>query len=239
MAKTLLYKADSRGISSSGWMYTKHTFCFADYYNTERIHFGALRVLNDMTIAPGKGLTDHSHSDIEVILLIMKGDSIHKDSLGNNIELTEGSVQVISSGSGYSHDEINKNADKSLQFLQFWIFPYKKNLTPNYSHKQFVIKEGKNKLQLLVSPNKKDNVTWIQQNSWLYITNLDAGKKVKYTLNLKENGVYILAAKGKIIVDGTELDAEDGIGIWETEEIEIKAQKDSQIIVIEVPMKAY
>ncbi|NDV46353.1 pirin family protein [Paludibacter sp. 221] len=239
MTKTVLHKADSRGVSSNGWIYAKHTFCFADYYNTERIHFGALRVINDLTIAPGKGLDFHSNSDIEIILLTIKGDVIHRDDLGNEVELQEGSVQVLTTGSGYSHEEINKNKDQSVKLLQIWIFPFQKNLQPAYSWKQFEIEEGRNQLQLLVSPDKEDNVTLIQQNTRLYITNLDRRKSLTYELNDKNNGVYVLVTKGKVEVEGYILEDEDGLGVWETGAVSIKAKSASQVIVIEVPMDAY
>lgn len=239
MSRVVLHRSNSRGISSNGWIYTKHSFCFADYYDRDRINFGVLRAINDMVIAPGHGLTKHPHSDIEIVMLTMKGSIFHSDSLGNKLELKVGSVQTITSGRGYSHEEINKSDTESMKFLHIWIFPSKKGLQPNYSYKQFDIAEGSNKFQLLASPHPEDGVTLIQQNAWVYITNLEGDQKVEYSLKVKGYGVYIFVVKGMIETEGYNLKDEDGIGIWDTERIAIKAEKDSQIILIEVPLNAF
>ncbi len=239
MSKFILHKAHSRGISSNGWIYTKHSFCFADYYDPDRIHFGVLRSVNDVTIAPGRGLEKHAHSDMEMVMLTMKGDVIHSDSLGNKVELSQGSVQTITSGSGYLHEELNKNNDESLKFIHIWIFPYKKNLKPHYSYKQFKLGSSKNELLLLASPHAEDNVTLIQQDAWVHICNLNADHSVQYELKKKGNGIYIINTLGECLIEDQLIETEDGIGIWDTEKVNIKALKDSQIIVVEVPLKAY
>ena len=169
MAKVSLYKASAGGISNNGWMYTKHTFCFADYYDVDRIHFGALRVINDITIAPGKGLTDHPHTDMELVLLGMRGELVHRDSLGNETVLHEGSVQAISAGTYYTHAETNKSLEESVRILQFWIFPRARGLQSRYSHRQYAFPQGAGWLLPLISPDEADDTISIQQDAWLYL----------------------------------------------------------------------
>lgn len=239
MSKTVIHRAGTHGVSSNGRVYTEHVFSFADYFDVERINFGMLRAANDMSIAPGEGLENHPHSDMEIIMVIMKGDLLHTDSLGNKVEVHRGYVQTITSGTGYSHEEINLNKNESIRFFHFWVFPYKKGLKPNYSYKQFDTAKEKNELLLLVSPNKDDDVTLIQQNAWTYISKLDTGKSLDYELKSKENGVYIIIVSGNIEIEKQSLKSDDGIGIWETDKIEMKAIDETQIIMIEVPMNAY
>lgn len=239
MTEISLHKAKTRGTSYNGWMYAKHTFCFADYYDPDRIRFGALRVINDTIIAPGKGMSEHPHSDIELILLTLNGPLFHKDSLGNEIELHGGSIQAISAGSGYSHAEINKNPNQSMHMLQFWIFPRQKKLHPSHKYKPFSFDKQSDELIALISPNETNGTISIQQDTWLYICQLNQEKNVTYTLNDKTNGVYILVLEGAIETENQQLESKDGIGIWNTESIHIKAKQTTQIVLIEVPMSIY
>ena len=156
-------------------MYTKHTFCFADYYDVDRIHFGALRVINDITIAPGKGLTDHPHTDMELVLLGMRGELVHRDSLGTKTVLHEGSVQAISAGTYYTHAETNKSLEESVRILQFWIFPRARGLQSRYSHRQYAFPQGADWLLPLISPDEADGTIAIQQDAWLYLLGMSEG----------------------------------------------------------------
>src|SRR5512133_1782311 len=132
MANTILHKADSRGYANHGWLLSRHTFSFANYYNPERNQFGALRVLNDDTVAAGKGFGTHPHDNMEIISIPLEGDLEHKDSMGNVAIIKEGDVQVMSAGTGIYHSEYNKNKDKRVKFLQIWVFPNQKNVKPRY-----------------------------------------------------------------------------------------------------------
>lgn len=236
MAKVSLYKASAGGISNNGWMYTKHTFCFADYYDVDRIHFGALRVINDITIAPGKGLTDHPHTDMELVLLGMRGELVHRDSLGNETVLHEGSVQAISAGTYYTHAETNKSLEESVRILQFWIFPRARGLQSRYSHRQYAFPQGADWLLPLISPDEADGTIAIQQDAWLYLLGMSEGNGMAYALRNPDHGVYLHVLQGEIETEGQRLETEDGIGIWDTTAIHLKAVRTAQVILVEVPM---
>ena len=127
---TLFHSADSRGSADHGWLKAKHSFSFGGWFNTDRIQFGALRVLNDDVIQGGKGFGAHPHNNMEIITIPLHGDLEHKDSIGNSEVIREGEIQVMSAGTGVSHSEYNKDPDREISLLQLWIFPNKKNVTP-------------------------------------------------------------------------------------------------------------
>ena len=129
---TILHKADTRGNANHGWLHSRHTFSFANYYNPERMNFGALRVLNDDKVAASMGFGTHGHDNMEIISIPLEGDLEHKDSMGNKGIITEGEIQVMSAGSGITHSEYNKNSNREVKFLQIWIVPNKRNVTPRY-----------------------------------------------------------------------------------------------------------
>ena len=136
---TVLHKSDTRGHANHGWLDSHHTFSFANYHNPERMHFGALRVLNDDVVAQGRGFGTHPHDNMEIISIPLEGDLEHKDSMGNVAVIKEGDVQVMSAGTGIYHSEYNRNKDNEVKFLQIWMFPNKKNVQPRYD--QISIKE--------------------------------------------------------------------------------------------------
>lgn len=161
MIKKTIHKAESRGHANHGWLNSYHTFSFANYYNPERMNFGALMVLNDDTVAPGMGFGTHPHENMEIISIPLEGDLEHKDSMGNVQVIKRGDIQVMSAGTGIYHSEYNKNKDKEVKFLQIWVMPNKKGLEPRYD--QITIKEEdkRNKLLQILSPNPNDEGVWI------------------------------------------------------------------------------
>ncbi|MEO8820744.1 MAG: pirin family protein [Ginsengibacter sp.] len=165
MAKTILHKANTRGHADHGWLNSYHSFSFANYNNTERVHFGALRVLNDDTVSSGMGFGKHPHDNMEIISIPLQGDLEHKDSMGNTTVIKQGDIQVMSAGTGIQHSEYNKNKDVPVKFLQIWISPNKKNVTPRYDQVSLNENDRHNKLQQILSPNQDDDGVWIYQNA--------------------------------------------------------------------------
>ncbi|MCZ2459020.1 MAG: pirin family protein [Chitinophagales bacterium] len=238
--KTILHKANTRGHADHGWLNTYHTFSFAGYHDPQRMHFGALRVLNDDTVAPGMGFGLHPHNNMEIISIPTYGDLEHKDSMGNTQVIRQGDVQVMSAGTGVEHSEKNKNRDKEVRFFQIWIYTDKKGHTPRYDQKNFPDADKHNKLLTIVSPlGKNDGGVQIHQNAWLNSGKLDKDLKIAYELKQKENGVYAFVIEGDVIVNGEKLSKRDGLGITETGKLEIKADTDAEILLIEVPMKDF
>ena len=237
MANQLIHKAATRGHADHGWLRTNHTFSFADYYNPERVHFGALRVLNDDYIAGGMGFGTHPHDNMEIITIPLEGDLEHKDSMGNGTVIKHGDVQVMSAGTGITHSEFNHNKTKPVQLLQIWVFPNKRNVTPRYDQITLDVNQRHNKLQQILSPNSDDEGVWIHQDAWFHIGRFDQNFETTYTWKKQGNGVYVFVIKGNITVNGTALNERDGSGIWNTDSMSIQANSaDAELLIIEVPM---
>ncbi|HMQ59764.1 MAG TPA: pirin family protein [Flavilitoribacter sp.] len=235
--KSILHKADTRGLADHGWLVSRHTFSFANYYNPERVHFGALRVLNDDRVAPGKGFGTHPHDNMEIISIPLEGDLEHKDSMGNTTVIREGDVQVMSAGTGIFHSEYNKNADKEVKFLQIWVFPDKANVKPRYDQITLQNSRLKNQLFQVLSPNPEDDGVWIHQNAWFHMGNLEKGYTGEYALHGEGTGVYAFVLDGEISIDGRSLAKRDGFGVWDTDKITITADSDARLLLMEVPME--
>ena len=235
---TILHKADTRGHADHGWLNSYHTFSFANYYNPDRVHFGALRVLNDDIVAAGMGFGAHPHDNMEIISIPLEGDLEHRDSMGTVAVIKHGDIQVMSAGTGVQHSEMNKNKDKAVKFLQIWVIPKDEDVTPRYGQITLNIADRRNKLQQIVSPDKKDGDTWVNQDAWFSMGNFDKGQKVDYTLKKKGNGVYAFILEGDFTIAGEKLNRRDGIGISEIEaKIEIEANSDkAEILLMEVPL---
>ena len=236
MANTVLHKADTRGNANHGWLQSYHTFSFANYYNPERMHFGVLRVLNDDTVQGGRGFGTHPHDNMEIISIPLEGDLEHKDSMGNVTVIRNGDVQVMSAGTGIKHSEFNKNADKTVKFLQIWMFPNKKNVTPRYDQITLKAEDRKNKLQQILSPNPDDAGVWVHQNAWFHLGSFDKGEKTEYQIKAKGNGVYAFVLSGDVTVNDQKLNARDGLGIWDTDKLSIQADSNAELLLMDVPM---
>ena len=237
MANTILHKAATRGHANHGWLNSYHTFSFANYYNPERMHFGELRVLNDDTVTGGMGFGTHPHDNMEIISIPTSGDLEHKDNMGNVQVIKQGDVQVMSAGTGIQHAEKNKNADKTVKFFQIWVFPKEKNVKPRYDQKNFTDAEKHNKLLTVVSPlGTKDGGVQIHQDTWFSLGKLDKDFATTYQLKDKENGVYAFVIEGDVTVNGEKLNRRDGLGITEADSLDIKADNDAELLLMEVPV---
>lgn len=238
MAQTVLHKANTRGVADHGWLKSYQSFSFAGYYNPERINFGALRVLNDDIVTGGQGFGEHPHDNMEIISIPLEGELQHKDSMGNVATIKAGEIQVMSAGTGIYHSEYNPDPTKPAKFLQIWLFPNKRNVTPRYD--QIVLEEDKrNTFVQILSPNAADAGVWIYQDAWFNLAKFDADTTKTYTLNRSGNGVYVFVLKGKIEVDGRHLETRDGLGIWETNSFDVKALTDAEFLLMEVPLNDF
>ena len=236
MTNSILHKADTRGDANHGWLRSRHTFSFANYYNPERMSFGSLRVLNDDTVEAGMGFGTHPHDNMEIISIPLEGDLEHKDSMGNVAVIRHGDIQVMSAGTGIFHSEYNKNKDRSVKFLQIWVYPNKNNVTPRYDQITLNAADRHNKLQQIVSPNADDAGVWIHQNAWFHLGNFDKGVTAEYKIKRSGNGVYAFILKGDVSINEQPLNTRDGFGIWDIESISIVADSDAEILLMEVPM---
>lgn len=238
MASTVLHKADTRGLANHGWLNSHHTFSFAGYFNPDRMHFGMLRVLNDDRVAAGMGFGTHPHDNMEIISIPLEGDLEHKDNMGNTTVIRHGDVQVMSAGTGIYHSEYNRNKDQEVKFLQIWVFPNKKNVTPRYDQITLNLADRHNKLQQILSPSPDDAGVWIHQDAWFNMGQLDKGFTTDYAIHKPGNGVYAFVLSGNVTIDGQALGPRDGFGIWDTDKIAIAADSDAELLLMEVPMTA-
>ena len=233
--KKIIHKAASRGYADHGWLRSYHTFSFASYQNSERMNFGMLRVLNDDVVQPKMGFGTHPHRNMEIISIPISGALSHTDSIGNKRSIEVGEVQVMSAGTGLKHSEFNDSKIDAVNFLQLWIIPEIENITPYYNQKIFEALERKNKFQVLVSPKDKQVVGSLPINQQGYISMIDLDKGFETAYDLK-NGAYFFLIEGEVLIEDENLEKRDAIGIIEKEKVNIKANKSSKLLVIDVPM---
>jgi redox-sensitive bicupin YhaK (pirin superfamily) len=217
-------------MADHGWLKAKHTFSFANYYDPSRMGFGALRVINDDHIAPGRGFATHPHRDMEIVTIPLQGSLRHKDSMGNSQVLQKGEIQSISAGTGILHSEFN-HGDEDLKLLQIWVLPKKIGVQPRYEQKAFNPSDRKQKLQTVVSPDGEG--LEINQDAWFFLADLE-GTSVEYKLHEKGQGVYVFVISGFANVNGKELFPRDGLGLGE--DLQIQVFQQCELLVMEVPM---
>lgn len=235
--KTVLHPASDRGMANHGWLNSAHSFSFANYYNPNKMNFGLLRVLNDDTVAPGKGFGKHPHDNMEIISIPLSGDLEHEDSMGNKAIIKEGEIQAMSAGTGIFHSEYNANQDSEVKFLQIWIFPREKDVSPRYDQIALPDLTKKNTLHQVLSPNEEDAGIWIHQDAWFHMGTFDNRVDKSYKVGKAGNGVYAFVLEGCFEVEGQKLDKRDAFGMWETDQIQFKAtEPNSRILLIDVPM---
>ncbi|MFV0542335.1 MAG: pirin family protein [Marinicella pacifica] len=235
--KTIYHAADSRGHADHGWLKSKHTFSFANYYNPERMGFGALRVINDDYAIGGQGFGKHPHRDMEIISLPLSGKLRHGDDMGNQGIIEAGEIQVMSAGTGITHSEMNGDAKEAVKFLQIWVIPHTKNVKPRYQQLRLADMMQPNEFNQVLSPNPDDAGVWIHQNAWFSLGDLDQGITKTYPLHDSSNGVYVFVISGQVTIHGQTLTHRDGMGIWDSAEITMTADKDARVLIMEVPMQ--
>lgn len=233
MKKDITLSKD-RGKSNFGWLDSKHTFSFGNYQDFSKMGFGLLRVINDDKVAPGAGFGTHPHANMEIVSIPLFGNLAHKDSTGREEVIKTGDVQIMSAGSGLTHSEYNYSNQEEVHFLQIWVRPKEMNIKPRYEQKSYNLEDRINNLQVVVAPNN-ENAVWINQDAWFSQIKL-VENEFTYNINKSGNGVYIFVISGSVQVEGESLNARDGIGISDTDKIELKSN-DVEILFMEVPMK--
>jgi redox-sensitive bicupin YhaK (pirin superfamily) len=235
--KKILYKAETRGHRYNGWLETYNTFSFADYFDPERIHFGALRVVNDDIIKGGEGFGSHLHNNMEIVLIPLSGTLEHRDSLGHVCTINPGDIQVLSAGSGVVHSMYNADSEKPVNLFQIWVLPKEKDIAPKYEQKSFDFINSCNELVHLIAPNKENGCLYLNQDAWFSIGTFTKGKSFDYKLQKEGNGLYAMVVEGKFELSGEILQHRDGIGVFETGEVEIKSLSDTgRILLIDITM---
>lgn len=237
MLKYKLYPSIERGTADYGWLKARYSFSFASFQNKDNENFGALRVLNDDQIDPGKGFDFHPHNNMEIITIPLSGNLIHKDNMGNSEILRQGQIQVMSAGSGLFHSEYNGSNEEVLKLLQLWIFPAVKNISPRYAQADISDLLKRNNISILVQPFKAENNLWINQQAWISMLYSDPNKEMDYQMKIALNGgVYCFVIEGDCTIAGQNLTSRDAIGIWNTDTFSVQINTNTTVLFIEIPM---
>lgn len=234
--KILIQKASERGSADYGWLRANYYFSFSNYRNPDRVNFGALRVLNDDTVAAKGGFPPHPHDNMEIVTIPLSGALSHQDNTGGAGVIKAGDVQIMSAGTGVQHSEMNESKTEAVNLFQLWVFPKKTNITPRYDQRSFTIKERINKWQVVVSPLAEHQALWINQDSIFALTKLEAGKTLGYKNEFKETGVYLVVINGSVKINDKILGKRDAAGISGTDSFFITAIENSELLAVEVPM---
>ena len=221
------YPASERGHVNFGWLDSHHSFSFGNWHDREKVHFGALRVLNDDVVVGGGGFDAHPHENMEIISIPLKGALSQKDSNGSQSFVYTNDVQIMSIGDGASHSGFNASHYDAVNFLQIWIFPKQSNLKPRRDQRTFYPEGRKDQWQIIVSPLAEDHALWINQDARLALTQLSAGKTLTYTPTFPGNGVYIFLLDGSVEVDGIHLQPRDGVGLTDIASVTLTASPSS------------
>jgi redox-sensitive bicupin YhaK (pirin superfamily) len=223
-------KSEQRGHADHGWLNTRFTFSFADYFDPEHVQFRTLRVMNDDRVAAGGGFPTHPHKDMEIVTYVLEGALEHRDSMGNGSVIRPGDVQYMSAGTGVAHSEFNASDKEAVHLYQIWMFPDKKGYKPRYDQKHFSDDEKRGKLRLLVSPDGRDGSIKIQQDNELYATVLGPGEAVKHELK-PDRHAYVQVARGSVTLNGEKLETGDGAAISQEQRLELAGIKDAEVLV--------
>ena len=229
-------RADERGHADYGWLDTYHTFSFNTYYDERFMGFRSLRVINEDKVLAGQGFGTHGHSNMEIISYVVSGALAHKDSTGGEGIIEAGDVQIMSAGTGVRHSEFNASATEAVNLFQCWVFPKVENIQPRYDQRKFQLADRQGKWQVVVSPIEADKALWINQDARFLLTHIKAGHTQAYSNAFAGNGVYIMVIKGRVTINGTELNDRDALGVWEADSFDITANTDAELLAIEVPM---
>jgi redox-sensitive bicupin YhaK (pirin superfamily) len=234
--KTIYHPASERGHVDFGWLNSFHSFSFGHWYDPSKVHFGALRVLNDDQVRGGGGFGTHPHDNMEIVSIPLQGELAHKDSTGTQGVIKTGDVQIMSAGTGIQHSEMNASKTEPVSFLQVWVFPKRENIRPQYDQKTFDLSQRINKWQIVVSPEEQEGGVLINQDARFALTKLEEGRNIEFAPKFSNNGIYLFLIDGEVEVGGRKISRRDAIGISETDKVSIRANEDSEILVIEVPM---
>ena len=234
--KFKFHPAGERGVNKMAWLDSKFSFSFAHWYDPEKIHFGALRVLNDDIIAPSTGFGMHPHDNMEIVTIMLSGELQHKDSMGHTAVIKAGEVQHMTAGTGITHSEVNSSNTEESKLLQLWVFPRAHNLSPSYDQRFFSAEDRAGKWQYLVTPTGGDSIK-AQQDAYFVRQEMPANATAKYDLHGEYQGAYIFVIEGSVEVNGHKLERRDAIGLWELDQLDFTTSDGADVLVIEIPMR--
>jgi redox-sensitive bicupin YhaK (pirin superfamily) len=225
--------AAERGSANFGWLDSKHTFSFGNYYDPNHMGFSTLRVINDDRVAPGGGFPPHGHRDMEIISVVLQGCLAHKDSMGNGSTIVPGDVQRMSAGTGIRHSEYNGSDSDPVHFLQIWILPGEEGIEPGYEQKHFSRDHKLGKSRLIASRDGREGSLTINQDANLYNSILPAGQSLTHIVHGPRQ-VWIHTVSGELTANGTLLQSGDGLGLVAPRTIELSASSETELLIFEL-----
>jgi quercetin 2,3-dioxygenase len=228
-----IHKSNDRGHADHGWLDSRFSFSFAEYFDPEHVQFRTLRVMNDDHIAGGAGFPTHPHRDMEIVTYVLEGALAHKDSMGNGSVIRPGDVQYMSAGTGVAHSEFNASEKEPVHMYQIWMFPDKKNYAPAYDQKHFPEADKRGKLRLVVSPDGREGSVKIRQDNELYATVLGSGETVKHDMQ-KDRHAYVQVARGSVQLNGQKLETGDGAAISEEKSLQLTGVNDAEVLLFDL-----
>ena len=227
-------RSEERGHANHGWLDSRHTFSFADYYDPDYMGYGPLRVINEDRVEPAAGFPTHGHRDMEIISYVLEGALEHKDSLGTGSVIRPGDVQRMSAGTGVRHSEFNASKTEPVHFLQIWIEPDMRGIKPGYEQKHFEAADLTGRMRLIASPDGADGSVRIQQDARVYATKLGTGDAVSHRLAAARRA-YVQVARGEAVVNGRKLGVGDGAAVEEETEIKLASPSTAEVLVFDLP----
>jgi redox-sensitive bicupin YhaK (pirin superfamily) len=226
-------KGGERGRSKTDWLDSRHTFSFADYFDPKHLGFGKLRVINDDVVAPSNGFGRHAHRDMEILSVVLEGALEHGDSMGNGSVIRPGDVQRMTAGTGVLHSEANPSATERVRFLQIWIEPEKRGLTPSYEQRHFGEADRRGVLRLIASRDGRDGSVTVHQDVSLYAGLLAAGQHVEVAM-APGRRAWVQVARGAVTVNGESLREGDGAAIEEEPRVTVEGRDESEVLVFDL-----
>ena len=225
--------ASERGRADHGWLDSRHTFSFADYYDEAHMGFRALRVINEDRVQPGHGFGTHQHRDMEIISYVLEGSLAHRDDMGTGSTITPGDVQRMTAGTGVRHSEMNPSPTEPVHFLQIWLLPERRGLEPGYEQKRFEVADKRGRLRLIASPDGREGATTVHQDVDLYAGVFAAGEGVRFALRPGRHA-WLQVARGAVTVNGESLKQGDGAAISDEAALDITADQDAEVLLFDL-----
>lgn len=228
-------RAAERGHTEWGWLDSRHTFSFGDYYDPKHMGFGPLRVINEDRVSPGQGFPTHGHRDMEIISYVLEGALEHKDSIGTGSVIRPGDVQVMSAGTGIRHSEFNHSKTEPVHFLQIWVIPDREGIAPRYEQKTFPDADKRGRLRLVGSSDGRDGSVVIHQDVKLFAAILNAGEQITLPLSAGRKG-WLQVARGSVTMNAHELDVGDGAAAEGEPELSVTTKVDgTEVLAFDLP----
>lgn len=227
-------RSDDRGFADHGWLKSRHSFSFADYFDPDHVHFGPLRVINEDRVAPGGGFDTHGHRDMEIVSYVLAGALRHKDSMGNGSVIRPGDVQRMSAGAGVLHSEFNDSREEQVHFLQIWIVPDAAGIAPGYEQKHFAPAEKRGRLRLVAARDGRDGAVKIHQDASVYAGLFDGAESAALPLGPGRKA-YVHVARGGVAANGTALAAGDALKLWDVDAVKLERGRDAEVLVFDLP----